>query len=110
LGRYKGEDLAQAGIGILVTGNKKYRFASCAVGPIPKRMKNLEKFLSGKEISHKLLEEASLLIPDEISPISDIRSSAEYRTHMMMVMFKRGLQKSIGNLRGKNYGKNICKT
>ena len=100
LGRYKGEDLAQAGIGIFVDQTKKYRFAFCAVGPIPKRMKKLEEFLQGKEISETLLNEAAELIPDEISPISDIRSSAEYRTHMMKIMFKRGLQKSVVMLKG----------
>ncbi len=100
LGRYKGEDLAQAGIGIFVNETKNYRFAYCAVGPVPKRMKKLEDFLQGKEISDKLLEEASQLIPDEISPISDIRSSSEYRTHMMKIMFKRGLQKSVAILKG----------
>jgi len=100
LGRYKGEDLAQAGIGIFVNENKNYRFAYCAVGPIPKRMKKLENFLQGKEISEELLEEAAGLISDEISPISDIRSSKEYRTHMMKIMFKRGLQKSLAILKG----------
>ncbi|MDA3813340.1 MAG: xanthine dehydrogenase family protein subunit M [Candidatus Cloacimonetes bacterium] len=100
LGRYKGEDLAQAGIGVLADANRNYRFAYCAVGPIPKRMKKLEDFLQGKEISDKLLEEAAELIPNEISPISDIRSSAEYRTHMMKIMFKRGLQKSVAILKG----------
>ncbi len=100
LGRYKGEDLAQAGIGIFVDSNKNYRFAYCAVGPIPKRMHKLEELLKGKDISDELLEEAAELIPNEISPISDIRSSKEYRTHMMKVMFKRGLQKSVALLKG----------
>ena len=100
LGRYRGEDLAQAGIGIFVDEKKNYRFAYCAVGPVPKRMKKLESFLNGKEISDELLEKASKLIENEISPITDIRSSAEYRTHMMKVMFKRGLQKSIVMLKG----------
>ncbi|MDA3872110.1 MAG: xanthine dehydrogenase family protein subunit M [Candidatus Marinimicrobia bacterium] len=100
LGRYKGEDLAQAGIGIFVDEKMNYRFAYCAVGPIPKRMKKLEEFLKGKVISNELIEEATELIPDEISPISDIRSSKEYRTHMMKVMFKRGLQKSVADIKG----------
>ncbi|MEA2097002.1 MAG: xanthine dehydrogenase family protein subunit M [Candidatus Cloacimonadota bacterium] len=100
LGRYKGEDLAQAGIGILVDESKNYRFAYCAVGPVPKRMKKLEDFLRGKEITDKLLDEASKIIEDEISPITDIRSSAEYRTHMMKIMFKRGIQKSVALLKG----------
>jgi len=100
LGRYKGEDLAQAGIGIFVDNKQNYRFASCAVGPIPKRMKNLEEFLRGKEITESLLQKAVGIVADEISPISDIRSSKEYRIHMMQVMFKRGLSKSISLLKG----------
>lgn len=100
LGRYKGEDLAQAGIGIFIDETKNYRFAYCAVGPVPKRMKKLEDFLKSKDISDKLLEEAAELIPDEISPITDIRSSKEYRIHMMKIMFKRGLQKSVALLKG----------
>ena len=100
LGRYKGEDLAQAGIGIFVDKNNNYRFAYCAVGPVPKRMKELEDFLRGKEVSEELMEEAAELIPSEIFPISDIRSSKEYRTHMMKIMFKRGLQRSITLLKG----------
>ncbi len=63
-------------------------------------MNKLEEFLNGKEISDTLLEEAAEIIPNEISPITDIRSSAEYRTHMMKIMFKRGLQKSITLLKG----------
>lgn len=100
LGRYKGEDLAQAGISIFVDANRSYRLAYCAVGPVPKRMEKLEDFLNGKEISDKLLEEAAELIPAEISPISDIRSSKEYRVHMMKIMFKRGLQRSVAILKG----------
>jgi len=60
----------------------------------------LEDFMYNKDISDKLLEEAADLIPAEISPISDIRSSKEYRIHMMKIMFKRGLQKSVVLLKG----------
>ncbi len=100
LGRYKGEDLAQAGIGIFVDETKNYRVAYCAVGPVPKRMKKLENFLQNKTITEAIIEEASQIIPNEISPISDIRSSAEYRIHMMKIMFKRGLLKSIALMEG----------
>ncbi len=100
LGRYKGEDLAQAGIGIMVYDTNKYRIAHCAVGPIPKRMKKLEDFLNGKEISNEVVTKAKKIITEEIFPISDIRSSAEYRSHMMKVMFERGLKKSIARAKG----------
>lgn len=98
LGRYKGEDLAQAGIGILVNKAKDYKFAFCAVGPIPKRFAKLEEFMKGKVITEELLNTAAEMIPDEISPITDIRSTKEYRIHMMKVMFKRGMLKSMAAL------------
>ena len=100
LGRYKGEDLAQAGIGIYADVSNNYRFASCAVGPVPVRLGKLEELFSGKDISDKLIDEALEIIPQEISPISDIRSSSEYRIHMMKVMLKRGLLKAEGLLKG----------
>ncbi|NTW33277.1 MAG: xanthine dehydrogenase family protein subunit M, partial [Bacteroidetes bacterium] len=41
LGRYSGEDLAQAGIGIIGFANKQFRISFCAVGPLPKRSEKL---------------------------------------------------------------------
>lgn len=98
LGRYEGEDLAQAGIGILAKSPNLFNLAFCAVGPIPKRMRKVENFLKGKDVTDKLIEEAANLIEFEISPIDDIRSSARYRTHMMKVMFKREMMKAIKHL------------
>jgi len=100
LGRYSGEDLAQAGLSILAFEDLHYNIAFCAVGPVPKRANNLEKFLSGKKISDDIIEEAKQLLKKEISPISDIRATEVYRTHMMCVMFERGLKKVIAQLLG----------
>lgn len=101
LGRYAGEDLAQAGVGILALEDREYRVAFCAVGPIPTRSKRLEALLQGKAISEELIEEAKALIPDEISPITDIRSSKEYRTLMTKVMLERGLTLAVARLNGE---------
>lgn len=98
-GRYKGEDLAQAGVGILITDKKECRVAFCAVGPIPKRSQRIETLLTGKEISESLIEEIKKIIPEEISPITDIRSSKEYRVHMTQVMFERSMKKAIERLK-----------
>ncbi len=100
LSRYKGEDLAQAGVGILAFEGLQYRVAFCAVGPIPKRSKRIENLLNGNIITDKLLQKAKELIPAEISPITDIRSSKEYRTHMMQVMFERGMKKVVSQISG----------
>ncbi len=101
LGRYRGEDLAQAGLGILVTDNLHYHVAYCAVGPIPQRIGSIENLLDGKELNGDLINQAKALVPNEISPITDIRSSKEYRTYMCQVMLERGLHASVARLHGK---------
>jgi len=100
LRRYSGEDLAQAGVCILAFEDHRYRVAFCAVGPVPKRAFSVEELLNDKEISDELIEEAKHLLQEEISPISDIRASEEYRVHMMGVMFERGLKKAISQVHG----------
>jgi carbon-monoxide dehydrogenase medium subunit len=94
-GRYRGEDLAQAGIGIYLDEENKIKLAFCAVGPIPKRLSATEKFLCDKKITDEVIEEASQILDTEISPISDIRASEKYRRHIMKIMFKRGLNKLL---------------
>jgi len=101
LGRYGGEDLAQAGLGILVTEKLDYRIAYCAVGPIPKRAAKIEKLLKGKSLTPALIDKAKALVEGEITPIADIRSSKEYRIHMCRIMLERGLKASVDRLNGK---------
>jgi carbon-monoxide dehydrogenase medium subunit len=100
LGRYAGEDLAQAGVGILALEGNEYRVAFCAVGPVPGRSGKIEALLNGNDLSDALIEEAKALIPEEISPITDIRSSKEYRTLMVKVMFERGIKAAVSRLTG----------
>ncbi len=101
LGRYGGEDLAQAGWGIMLNRERQYRIAHCALGPVPKRAFKIEAWLNGNELSEELIAEAIKLIPEEISPITDIRSSKEYRTHVSGIMLKRGLLAARDRLKGK---------
>ena len=101
LGRYKGEDLAQVGMGVLVSENKQYKIAVCAVGPVPKRAIKTEEFLKGKEINDANIKEAQKILVTEISPITDIRASKEYRTHIAKVMLEKGLKESSDLLSGK---------
>lgn len=100
-GRYFSKDLAQAGVGILVCEDNEYRVAFCAVGPTPKRGTKIEALLNGKELSDALIEEAKTFVPEEISPITDIRASKEYRILVVKVMLERGLKNAVSKLRGK---------
>jgi len=109
LGRYNGEDLAQVGIGILVLEGNEYRIAHCAVGPVSARAKKIEQLLNGKPLNDSLIEEAKKLIEEEISPITDIRATKEYRIHMAKVMLERGLKAAVNRMSGKgpDYGEKL---
>jgi carbon-monoxide dehydrogenase medium subunit len=109
LGRYNGEDLAQVGIGVLVLDGNEYRVAHCAVGPVSARARKIENLLNGKKLNDSLFEEAKKLIEEEISPITDIRATKEYRMHMAKVMFERALKTAVDRMNGKgpNYGERL---
>lgn len=49
------------------------------VGPTPMELTNTCKFLIGKQLTRELVEEALKIVQEEISPISDVRGSAEYK-------------------------------
>lgn len=103
LGRYRGEDLAQAGAGILAFDNQQYRIAFCAVGPVPKRAQSLEMLLNGKPLTDELIRQAQDRVVTEIAPITDIRASQEYRTHIIKVMLERGLKAAVAGLNGHKH-------
>ncbi|OGS12604.1 MAG: FAD-binding protein [Elusimicrobia bacterium RIFOXYA2_FULL_58_8] len=111
LSRYEGEDLAQGGIGVLVFEDNTYRVAFCALGPKPARCPGTEAVLNGNKLGEKVLSRAKAAILAEVFPISDIRSSKEYRLHMTQVMLGRALEIAVARLfkKGPKYGTgNIC--
>ncbi len=103
LGRYSGEDLAQAGWGILMTADKQYRLAHCALSPIPKRAYYIEDLLNNSNpLNADLIEKAIALIPSEINPITDIRATQEFRMYISGIMLKRGLTAIQERISGKH--------
>jgi len=109
LGRYRGGDLAQASVAVLALAGDNYRVAFGAVGPTPVRARKIESLINGKKIESKVIEDAKELISQEISPITDIRAAKEYRTHMVNVMFERGIRAATARLSGKGpaYGTSL---
>ena len=100
LGRYAGEDLAQASVLTMALAGNHFRIAFGSVGPVPSRADRIEALLSGKELDARLLAEAKGLVSSQVSPITDIRSTAEYRLHMCRVMLERALLASVERLAG----------
>jgi CO/xanthine dehydrogenase FAD-binding subunit len=67
------------------------RIALGAVAPTPMRAVAAEKALTGKALSPELIEQAAQLASEEISPISDVRASGDYRRRMTGVLVRRAL-------------------
>ncbi|MBM4402848.1 MAG: FAD binding domain-containing protein [Candidatus Cloacimonetes bacterium] len=102
LGRYKGEDLAQANLAILMSADLEYRICFGSVAPVPVRAVPIEEFLRGKKPEVNVLDQAAAMVETLISPITDVRASREYRMHICKVMLKRGLAVTHERLAGKN--------
>ena len=100
LGRYRGEDLAQASVAVLALPGDRYRIAFGAVAPATVRATAIEEHLEGRPLDDAALAGAAALVAGEISPITDLRASAEYRTHMCRVMLGRALRAAAGRLAG----------
>ncbi|MGD0708651.1 MAG: FAD binding domain-containing protein [Anaerolineaceae bacterium] len=62
-----------------------------AVAPTIIHAKEAEAFLIGKKLSSQTIEAAAELISKASTPITDIRSSAQYRQEIIKVISRRGL-------------------
>jgi len=55
------------------------RLAPGSVSPVVKRMSKTEEFIKGKELTPHVINQAKEIISQEISPITDIRSTKAFR-------------------------------
>lgn len=58
------------------------------VGPVPLYLEKTSAFLSGKNISEELIDEAIQIAQTEIAPISDARGTKEYKTLLLGQLIK----------------------
>lgn len=100
LGRYAGEDLAQASVTVLALAGNAYRVAYGSVAPRPIRGEKVEALLAGRPLTDELIGEAVRLAKEEIKPITDIRATKEYRAHMIGVMLECALRAAVARFRG----------
>ena len=68
------------------------RIAIGAVAPTVIRAPQTEALLQGKKFTPELIEEAKETVRREVSPITDIRSTADYRQHVTGVLLERALK------------------
>ena len=87
------EDLAKLNAAAhLEMEGKKCKQARLSIGCVaatPMRLEKTEALLKGAEITDELLEKIVANVANEISPIDDVRSTAEYRNQVAGVLIKR---------------------
>lgn len=89
--RIKGHDLGIVGVTARLTAEKTIRMAMSAVAPTPIRLVQLEEILNAGPLTSELADKAGVEVRKMIKPISDVRSSAEYRLHVSGVLVKRAV-------------------
>jgi CO/xanthine dehydrogenase FAD-binding subunit len=71
-------------------------------GKIPERARQSEEALRGKILTPELLEDTVSVLKRELRTSSDFRASAEYRSDVACVLFKRALSRCYERLAGRN--------
>ena len=89
-------DLAYVGVAVAYTITKDRRCTGMrivlgAVAPTPIRARRAEAVVEGQSLTEALAERAGEIAAEESKPISDVRSSADYRRAMVGAMTKRAL-------------------
>ena len=59
------------------------------VAPRPVRLHGTERLLQGKDLDRESSAAAGALASEEVTPITDLRSTAEYRRHIVGALVKR---------------------
>jgi aerobic carbon-monoxide dehydrogenase medium subunit len=100
-------DIAMVGVAVLLTLDARkdslqdVRIGLGAVAPTPVRANKTEALLRGKQLNAALIKEAAAMAGSESSPISDQRSSAEYRRWIVEALTRRGLEQTWRAATGK---------
>ncbi len=98
-------DLAVASVAALIQteGGRclKARVAAGSVAPVPQRLAEVEAFLEDAMLSRKVLAEAQQLASRSVSPISDVRSTSDYRRHLVGILMKQALEKLMDGVWGE---------
>lgn len=98
-------DIAVVGAGAaVVLDEAKERIVSArialgAVAPTPLFAEEASALLTGKEISEDVIDEAAQAAQAIARPISDMRGTAEQRTHLVGVLTRRALNGAIQRVR-----------
>ncbi len=80
------------------------RIALGSVAPTPLRVCEAEKVLLNSEFTAEKVEETAEKASQEIKPITDVRSTAEYRKEVSKILVRRALQKAYERIKVRECG------
>jgi CO/xanthine dehydrogenase FAD-binding subunit len=78
------------------------RVAITALAPTIRRVAGAEDALIGSDGGHEAIAEAARAAASGSSPITDVRSSAEYRSAMANVIARRAIVVALARARGEH--------
>ncbi|MCC6148509.1 MAG: FAD binding domain-containing protein [Anaerolineaceae bacterium] len=73
------------------------KIALGSVAPTIISIKEAEEYLTGKALTQETIEKAASLVAATVRPISDIRSSEDYRSYISKILTRRGLLSFLRN-------------
>jgi carbon-monoxide dehydrogenase medium subunit len=94
-------DLAIVGVAVIASIDTKNKVCNDikivlgAVAPTPMRANKAEESMKGQKINKALINQTAQIAASEARPITDQRSSAEYRKTLIKVYLKRALRELI---------------
>ena len=97
-------DIAVAGAGVSVEiedgAFTSARVALASVAPTPLFVQEAGDSLAGKPVNDESIAEAARLASAAAKPITDMRGTAEYRTHLCEVLTRRALNTAVERAKG----------
>lgn len=88
-------DIAVASLAVLaeMSGDriKRTLVAAGSVAPVPLRLGSVEAILNGQKVDGELIARAAEAARSEVTPISDVRATAGYRSEIIGVYVRRAL-------------------
>ena len=78
----------------------RVKLAAGAVAPVPLRLRRSESMVDGTNLDAEIRGRARETAETEISPITDLRSTKDYRRHLTGVLVERALEHLAGEVGG----------
>ena len=96
-------DISKVNVAVCLTVSKNVcesaMVALGSVAPVPLRVRKAEEMLVGKEMNDDTIGETAIVASEETEPISDVRSTAEYRKEVAKVIVRRALRIAVDRVK-----------